>query len=166
MIHTARFDCAVCPRSFGQNWTPASFPAGAFLFGVFGCTVLAATRSRPRLGSTRWRKESTRGRPPARGTLQRAPRQGTGEKKPRRSGAKVIHAEYLRALSLPRRRGRAQGGWSPEDYEGGMTYAARATPIGTRSASTATAMISLVAWLTVRHRRLWSLRPWRATPSA
>jgi hypothetical protein len=42
----------------------------------------------------------------------------------------------------------ARGGrQASEDYEGGMTHAAMAAPIGTPSASTATAMISLVAWL-------------------
>jgi len=50
--------------------------------------------------------------PPARGKHRKEnPRQGTGEKKPRRSGAKVVRFYRLSALSLPRRRGRAQGGW-------------------------------------------------------
>ena len=35
------------------------------------------------------------------------------------------------------------------DYEGGMTHAAIAAPIGTPSSNTATAMISLVAWLSI-----------------
>ena len=55
---------------------------------------------------------------------------------------------------LPAERAVPNAGYSPrrvasvsEDYEGGMTPAAMAAPTSTPTANTATAMISLVAWL-------------------